>query len=186
MTLFVARRHTCRPLLQGSRTLFGSSAQRFSVKKELPYSQNDLYQLISDIDSYAKFVPFCTGSNVTRRDGKGMPVKADLRVGYKSFDETFTSDVVCAPTRSVRASANKHPLFEKLVTAWRLSEAVEGQSTASPSTPSTPAKSTVSLDIEYKFANPLYDALSGAVLPKVADQVMQAFEKHARETLSRA
>lgn len=117
---------------------------------------------------------------MTLRDAAGRPTRADLQVGYKKFDETFTSSVRCTPPRQVQATASKHPLFDKLVTAWRLTEpAVSGKAGAGD------RSCVVNLDIEYKFANPLYAAVSGAVLPKVADEVMRAFEKHARETIAR-
>ena len=144
------------------------------------HSQHDLYDIIADIDSYAHFVPFCTGSRVTRRDSEGRPTRADLKVGYKKFDETFTSAVHCRPFDRVQATASKHPLFDKLVTAWRLTRP-EGTTFGDGNGEDG---CVVNLDIEYKFANPLYAAVSGAVLPKVADEVMRAFEKHAKETIA--
>ena len=141
------------------------------------HNQQDLYTIIADIDSYSRFVPFCTGSKVTRRDEQGRPTRADLKVGYKSFDETFTSAVHCSPPDRVQATASRHPLFEKLVTAWRLTNPENGGGGGGDGC-------VVNLDIEYKFANPLYTAVSGAVLPKVADEVMRAFEKHAKEVIA--
>ena len=39
------------------------------------------------------------------------------------------------------------------------------------------------LRIQFEFANPLYSALSGAVVDKVADVMAEAFVKRAREVL---
>ena len=39
----------------------------------------------------------------------------------------------------------------------------------------------VNLTIEFSFANPLYAAMSSAVAPKVADKMIEAFEKRVRE-----
>ena len=42
-------------------------------------------------------------------------------------------------------------------------------------------KTDVSLLIEYQFANPVYAALSQAAAPKVAEKMIEAFEKRVRE-----
>jgi coenzyme Q-binding protein COQ10 len=39
------------------------------------------------------------------------------------------------------------------------------------------------LSIEFKFSNPVYAGLSNAVAPKVADVMIEAFERRARELL---
>lgn len=41
-------------------------------------------------------------------------------------------------------------------------------------------KTEVNLTIEYQFSNPLYSALSQAAAPKVADKMIEAFEKRVR------
>lgn len=168
-------RYPCqRAALQlGTRRTFFSAppATKFTIDKVLPHTQVDLFGIISDIDAYANFVPFCKASRVTARSGDdGRPVKADLVVGYKGYEETFTSQVKCISPTSVEAVSSGHALFERLATAWRVSRVSDDTS-------------RVHLDIEYKFSNPVYGALSQAVLPKVADQIIEAFRKHAAETL---
>lgn len=154
-----------------TRTFFSSSTpQKFTINKTLPHSQPDLFKIISDIDSYSSFVPFCVSSKVTRRSDQ-YPTHANLKVGFKQYEETFSSLVRCSPPSSVEAVATQNPLFERLATAWRVLKVGDG------------SQSQVHLDIEYQFSNPMYGALSGAVLPKVADQIITAFEKHAKEKL---
>lgn len=41
-------------------------------------------------------------------------------------------------------------------------------------------KTEVSLAIEYEFANPMYGALSSAAAPKVAEKMIEAFEKRVK------
>lgn len=38
--------------------------QKFHARKILPYSQAQLYSLVSDVPSYSSFIPFCTSSRV--------------------------------------------------------------------------------------------------------------------------
>jgi coenzyme Q-binding protein COQ10 len=155
------------------RSFFSSPPQKFTIHKTLPYNKAALFKVISDIDSYKTFVPFCTDSTVTRKSEETqLPTRADLKVGFKQYEESFSSHVRCTPDSRVEAVASDHPLFKKLVAAWRLSGDKEGAC-------------QVHLDIEYQFTNPLYGAVSAAVVPKVAGQVLEAFEKHADAVLER-
>ena len=158
---------------QTRRSFFSSPPQTFTIHKTLPYNKAALFKVISDIDSYKTFVPFCTDSQVTHKSADTqLPTQADLKVGFKQYEESFTSRVRCTPDSRVEAVASDHPLFKKLVAAWRLSADQEGAC-------------QVHLDIEYQFTNPLYGAVSAAVVPKVAGQVLEAFEKHADAVLER-
>lgn len=160
------------PRSDARRCFFSSPPQKFTVHRILPHAQTDLFKLVSDIGSYSQFVPFCSGSKVTKHD-HDLPVQADLTVGFKAYEETFSSQVRCTPPEKVEAVASDNPLFEKLATTWRLQQ-LSGSSESC----------RVHLDIEYKFANPLYAALSNSVLPRVADEIIEAFQKQAKEQLA--
>src|SRR4051812_37009511 len=89
-----------RPGLTGAtrRTFITPPQQTFTATKRLAYPPAALLNLISDVSSYDKFVPFCLASTVTGTSPPPdrFPVRADLRVGWGAFDETFTSQVTCA------------------------------------------------------------------------------------------
>ncbi|KAI5798893.1 hypothetical protein EDC01DRAFT_22011 [Geopyxis carbonaria] len=172
-----------RPFRPLHRTFFdlpsATTPQRFTVSRTLPHPPQNLYKLVADIDSYSAYLPYCIGSKVTKRCSEtSAPTEADLRVGWGSFDETFSSRVTCKPEDlMVEADASQNPLFEKLLARWEISE---------PATTIEPeGKSDVHLKIEFQFTNPIYSALSGAVAPKVADVMIQAFEKRAKEVLGK-
>ncbi|KAI9809731.1 MAG: hypothetical protein M1825_000164 [Sarcosagium campestre] len=68
--------------------------------------------MISDIQSYSNFVPYCQSSNVTRwstPDAKGRrwPRRADLQVGWGGLQEIFSSRVYCVPGSVVEAVAGE-------------------------------------------------------------------------------
>lgn len=178
---------SARQVCRSSRPFFSaSSPQKFTVNRTLPHSQPDLFKIISDIDSYSSFVPFCIGSQVTKRSQNSppepaLPTAANLKVGFKQYEETFSSLVKCSPPSTVEAVATENPLFQRLATAWRVLP-LEPESDG-PNQNAGKRQSRVFLDIEYQFINPVYGALSGAVLPKVADQIITAFENHAKDKL---
>lgn len=168
-------------------TFPGSDKQSLRASRTLPYAHEPLYELISDVDSYSQFVPYCSESRVTEwsdPDDKGRrwPTLADLQVGWGGFDEVFTSRLRCVPGLSVEAtSGSTQPgtgsdasvVFRSLVTSWTL-KSLSG--TSSPRT-------EVHLAIDFQFTNPLYAAVSAAVSDKVAGLMIEAFEKQARRKL---
>jgi coenzyme Q-binding protein COQ10 len=60
-------------------------------QRELPYSPEQLFDLVADIERYPEFLPWCRGARVFRREGEVL--YADLVIGFKMFRERFTSRV---------------------------------------------------------------------------------------------
>jgi len=173
--------------------------QTYHERKILPYSQKQLYELITDIDSYHRFVPFCTSSKVLRtsnestridasRDGPSLKKKARLTVGFLAFSESYDSLVTCRPYSSVEAVAcSDTPLFNALNTTWRFQPA--SPSSPHPSTIRTPyhndvrdeGPTLVSIDLQYSFTTSLYASVSAAFFKQVSQMMVSAFEKRCVE-----
>ncbi|KAL3957893.1 hypothetical protein ACCO45_008471 [Purpureocillium lilacinum] len=168
-----------------------STTQQLTADRTLPYPSGPLYELIADVDSYDRFVPYCSSSRVTQwsapdpRDANGRrwPVLADLHVGWGGFNEVFTSRLRCVPGVSVEAisgdsadadAAAVSTVFKSLVTRWSVRQVADQPSPATE----------VHLSIQYQFVNPLYAAVSAAVSDKVAGLMIEAFEKRAHERLA--
>ncbi|KAF5331716.1 hypothetical protein D9611_007706 [Ephemerocybe angulata] len=153
-----------------------SEPQRYKERKVLPYTQKQLYDVVSNVASYPKFVPFCSGSRILTHppkqtsDGKQV-VEAELTVGFLAFKESYVSTVTCIPNSSVEAVASSStPLFETLSTIWRFEA----------SRAATPNSTLVTLDLEYAFANPLHASVSSAFFGQVSKAMVQAFEERCR------
>ncbi|KAJ0167179.1 Coenzyme Q-binding protein coq10, mitochondrial [Colletotrichum tanaceti] len=163
--------------------------QTLTASRTMPYPSAHLYDVISDVDAYDTFVPYCAQSRVTQwtspdASGRRWPSQADLRVGWGGFEETFTSRLHCVPGKSVEAVSGADvegsspgnggeggAVFRSLVTKWQLRPLTSGTGTE------------VDLVIRFQFANPLYSAVSAAVSDKVAGVMIQAFEKRVKALL---
>ncbi|WWC65773.1 uncharacterized protein I303_108395 [Kwoniella dejecticola CBS 10117] len=210
-------------------------AQRFHARKILPYSQTQLYSLVSDVPSYSSFIPFCNSSTVLPRPASNskstsssnasttrqwndwtpgeepFEVLAELAVGFGGLEERYISKVVGIPFESVTATAsNQTPLFKSLITRWSFSPAstfsphptsppspplsassTESSSSSDPTSSREPNSTSpadpnigptlLTIDLNFNFANPLHRIASQAVLPKVADKMVYAFEKRCLE-----
>lgn len=64
-------------------------------RRVLPYTPQQLYELVADVERYPEFLPWCIGARVRRRESN--LVVADLIIGFKMFRERFTSTVKLSP-----------------------------------------------------------------------------------------
>ncbi|KAL2313847.1 Coenzyme Q-binding protein coq10, mitochondrial [Schizosaccharomyces pombe] len=135
----------------------------------MPYKPSFLFSLISNVNEYERFVPFCQKSKVTEYDPKtGYPTKADLTVGFKGLCETFDSKVVCDPVAlTVLADASHHRLFRRLKTHWSIEEASRG-------------RVRVDLEVDFEFASKLHGMMSKFVGSSVASEIIQGFVQQAK------
>lgn len=180
------RRQSCRlqePSLMYTRSVFNlanaarslkalkssESAQKYTITKRFAHPQSLMYLLVSRVDLYHEFIPYCTSSFITARDPiTNQPTVAGLRVGFQAFDEEFTCNLTCQKPELVVAKSITHSLFHFLETEWRITPVDGGHCVAI-------------LNLNYEFKNMLYNQVSSLFAKKVASLMTQAFEKRAFE-----
>lgn len=67
--------------------------------KVLPYTPEQLFALVGDIEAYPDFLPWCLAARNRKRENTpgGEIVWSDLVVGFKLIRERFTSKVTLSP-----------------------------------------------------------------------------------------
>ncbi|KKA26035.1 hypothetical protein TD95_000320 [Thielaviopsis punctulata] len=192
-------------------SLLDSSPVNISVSRTLPYPPSALYRLVSDVDSYSQFVPFCEESKVTKwatvpaaadaasSDPVRVPVEAYLRVGILGVNEVFTSRLRCDPGVAVEAlsgdaavaagasAAVRSGPLKSLVTKWTISPVLIPGTDAQKagSTHSEEAQqSLVQLQLNYDFRDPAKNIAGRALSDGVAAKMIEAFEAQARRVIA--
>ena len=84
-------------------------------KKLLPYTREQLFDLVADIERYPEFLPWCVGARVRERNGD--EILGDLLIGYKMVRERFTSRVVLRRPDRIDVSYSEGP-FKYLTNHW--------------------------------------------------------------------
>lgn len=51
------------------------------------YSPEQLYEVVSQVQHYHQFVPWCVGSNVLRRSPDNSYLEAELQIGFQMISE---------------------------------------------------------------------------------------------------
>jgi coenzyme Q-binding protein COQ10 len=95
-------------------------------QRVLPYTQEQLFDLVADIERYPEFLPWCQGARI--RERQPYLVIADLIIGFKMFRERFTSRVELDPPRRIDVTyaegpfryLNNHWIFERMPEGCRI------------------------------------------------------------------
>lgn len=169
MKIFIVTKRFFFPSFNGVR--------KFKETKLLPHSNELLYEVVSDVEKYKHFVPFCSDSKVIRNsiriafenEKKITKFNANLGIGFSGFDENFTSKVSCYEFSKVTAHCDENKLFHILKTTWEFSPSKDINHTA------------VSFEVEFHFKNFAYLQLSNVFFDKICNQMMNAFEARVKE-----
>ena len=139
--------------------------QTYKERRRLNYSLNHVQQVVSDVNQYSSFVPWCVESNVLKRyDDQNFD--AELAVGFKMFVERYTSRVSIVPGKSVTATSKDTGVFRVLKTHWSF-EKVHNTTNAVD----------IDFNVEFEFKSQIYSTASAHFLDEVVGEMVGAFEK---------
>lgn len=143
--------------------------------RDLPYSVDQMFDLVADVASYPDFLPWTQSARV--RSKKEMPdgeeLVADLVISFKVFKERYTSLVRLKPAREpgqeavVDVEAIDGP-FERLLTHYRFE-------------PTSETTCRMHLEVDFAFRNRLLQSAAGMAFGLAVSRISEAFETRARE-----
>jgi coenzyme Q-binding protein COQ10 len=141
----------------------------FRTTRRVRHSAQHMFDLVADVEQYPQFLPLCEGLKVRRRtpDGEGREVLvADMSVGYKAIQETFTSRVeLDRPHHKILVEYIKGP-FRQLENRWTFRDEPDGGS-------------IVEFYIAYEFRSRTLGLLMGAMFDRAFRKFAEAFEERA-------
>lgn len=135
-------------------------------KRTLPYSQEQLFTLVAEVEKYPEFLPWCLSSRITKREGDEV-FFADLIIGYKMVREKFTSKVVLDPCNAIRVEYLRGPL-KYLSNKWQFIPEPDGSC-------------TIDFYVDFEFRNLVFQKLMGVFFNEIVRRMVDAFEKRAKD-----
>lgn len=133
-------------------------------KRFLPYSPEQMFDLVADVGRYAEFLPWVTAVRV--RSNSETEMVADLLVGFRSLRERFTSRVKKERSHRVCVDYIEGPL-KFLHNEWHFAPA--------------PGGCTIDFSVEFGFKNKLFEAIAGQVFDAALRKMIGAFETRAAQ-----
>src|SRR5512146_3361138 len=94
----------------------------------LPYTADQMYAVVADMEHYPEFLPWCSALTVQERekDPAGETVTAKMIVSYRGFRESHISKVRLEPKRYAIDARHIEGPFKRLDTRWRFDPLPEG------------------------------------------------------------
>lgn len=134
-------------------------------KRLLPYTPEQLYSLVADVERYPEFLPWCLAARIRRREGETF--WADLVIGFKMIRERFTSKVTLDPAAMRIDVAYTEGPFKYLNNHWIFNPAPGGQC-------------EIDFHVDFEFKNRVLQGVMSMLFEEAVKRMVQAFETRAR------
>jgi ribosome-associated toxin RatA of RatAB toxin-antitoxin module len=142
------------------------------VKKSvlLWYSPQEMFDLVTQVEQYPAFLPWCASADVLERHDDG--VVARLGLAYMGVRHAFTTRNTNVPAESVVVKLVDGP-FSLLDGTWLF------RPLGRPGSDQQACK--IEFDLRYAFASPALEAVVSPVFDKVANTFVDSFVKRAEQ-----
>lgn len=147
----------------------------FDTTRRVNHSADEMFRLVSDVETYPQFLPLCKSLRVLRRTNEGdtQIFVAEMQVGYKAIRETFKTRVACdRAQRRIFVEYIDGP-FRYLKNSWAFRDAEQ------------PDASHVDFHIDYEFKSRMLGLLMGGMFDQAFRRFADAFERRADELYGR-
>jgi len=127
-----------------------------------------MYEIVSDVERYPQFVPWCAGLRVDSREktSTGEELIAETIVGFRNFRERYTSRVTLDPANYKVDVVQTEGVFRKLENHWHFVPDGEG--------------------CQVEFKSKVLALIAEAALSRVMTRMTQAFEARAQKLSKQA
>lgn len=129
----------------------------------LPFSDQQMYDLVADVESYPAFLPWCGSAEVLSI--KGSEVVATVGIDFKGVNRAFTTRNRLIAPKTIDMELVDGP-FRHLHGGWSF-RALDDQA------------SKIMLDLQFEFSNPMIRLVVGPVFEQIANGLVDAFHQRA-------
>lgn len=141
------------------------------IEKTLPFTADQLFSLVSDIESYPKFLPWCNGARIVERVSDNI-ILADLLLKFKGVHGKFTSRVwIDDAGKEINVELAQGPL-KHLYQGWKFFPLEEGRHTR------------VEFDIDFSLRVKMLEKIVDMMFEKACAKMMTAFTEEAERRFS--
>lgn len=133
--------------------------------RRLPYSAEQMFDLVADVARYPEFLPWVIATRVRSNNGAEMVV--DMLVGFKALREKFTSRVLLDRPGRLEVIYIDGPMRD-LDNVWHFHPLPDGGC-------------EIDFHVEFVFKNKMFEMLAGQYFDRAFRKMVAAFEARANE-----
>jgi coenzyme Q-binding protein COQ10 len=133
-------------------------------QRVLPYTPEQMYALVADIERYPEFLPWCVAARI--RERRAEFIDADLVIGFRMFRERFTSHVKLDPPGRIDVTYAEGP-FRYLNNYWIFER--------------VPGGCRVDFFVDFEFKSRLLQKAIELLFGEAVRRMVAAFEGRARQ-----
>ncbi|MEX3015348.1 type II toxin-antitoxin system RatA family toxin [Gymnodinialimonas hymeniacidonis] len=140
-----------------------------SETRKLPYSAQQMYDLVADVARYPEFIPWTVATRVRSVEDKGdhALMHADMVVGFRMFREKFLSRVELYEAARKIDTAYVDGPFKYLNSNWEFVDTATG--------------CDVNFAVDFEFKNRLLQGAAGLFFMDAMQRIVRAFEARAHD-----
>lgn len=140
-----------------------------SETRKLPYTAQQMYDLVADVASYPKFLPWTGAARIRSRTDKGdhEVMLAELVISFKVFREKFGSRVTLWPAQMRIDTEYLDGPFKHMISKWEFRDVDGGVE--------------VDFFVDFEFRNRILQGAAGMFFYDAMQRIVRAFERRAAE-----
>lgn len=130
----------------------------------VPFSAEQMYNLVNAVDQYPQFLPWCSKGIIHRVSDNEM--EATIHFSHGIINKSFTTQNTLEVNKSIHMKLLEGP-FRQFEGTWRFEQ--EG------------ASCQLSFDLDFEFSSPLIAMAAGPIFQQAISSMVEAFVKRAQE-----
>ncbi|MBY0431241.1 MAG: type II toxin-antitoxin system RatA family toxin [Rhodospirillales bacterium] len=134
-------------------------------KRYLPYTPEQLFDMVADVEKYPQFLPWAVAARIKKREDD--VIWADLMIGFKMIRERFTSKVTLNRPHRVDVVYTEGP-FKYLNNHWTFEPAEDGGT-------------VIDFYVDFEFHSRILQTVMNALFNEAVKLMVSAFEKRAQK-----
>ena len=143
--------------------------KKFQREEIVLHSANKLFDIVIDIETYPKYIPWCTRMIVNRRNQN--EIFADMYVRYKFFlAQKFGSHIKFDKNQLTIETRYIEGPLKDLTTNWKF-EKIENK------------KSKIIFDVNFEFKSFIHQKVAETFYPLIENKMINSFKKRADNLL---
>jgi ribosome-associated toxin RatA of RatAB toxin-antitoxin module len=131
----------------------------------VPYTPEEMYVLVNDIESYPIFLPWCTAAKILSQQEERLTAKLSLALG--KIKQSFTTENIMQDGSKIEMRLIEGP-FKHLSGYWKFNQEDE-------------QSCQIQLHMHFEFKNKIIKHTLGKAFYKVMDSLVESFVQRAQQ-----